>query len=111
MMQQEDTTDTGSIAQDDQVEGMMDADLTRHQDEAKVTETVKVSPEFAAFATEVLSDEPMKLNAPFEVRLNDVYDAAGRSVARCGYLHNTRASGPNTAEVVCAALNRYHGVR
>ncbi len=52
------------------------------------------------------SEPSLSMVGPFTVRLNDVYDGEGRSVARCGYLHNTRASGPPMAESVCAALNR-----
>lgn len=108
------------VKDDADTEGGMDVDLEEYQAGAEVIGTEEVSDEFAAFAAEILVDpkadipvyEPMiKLVGPFEVRLNDVYDGEGRSVARCGYLHNTRASGPPIAEVVCAALNRYHGKR
>ena len=85
---------------DEDTEDMMDYDLLKtvgRQAEAKN----------ARVATPVrVQTDAVKLVGPFEVRLNDVYDSEGRSVARCGYIHNTRTSGPPMAEVVCAALNR-----
>ena len=94
-------------------EDMMDADMDAsavsdwedQPDDYTDSELVEVSKEAAAWKKE---DAPalMALAGPFIVLLNDVVDSEGRSVARCGYLHNTRASGPPMAEVVCAALNR-----
>ncbi len=89
----------------DDTEDMMNSDLDESRDPQPEAKNARV-----AVAVHVQTN-PMKMVGPFEVRLNDVYDSEGRSVARCGYLHNTRASGPPIAEVLCAALNRYHGTR
>ncbi len=90
---------------DDEFEDTMDTDL----DES--SEIVQDAVAALATMTIPVPVDPIRMVGPFEVRLNDVYDGEGRSVMRCGYLHNTRASGPPIAEVVCAALNRYHGIR